>query len=280
MLHRPNYTRYRQPMHGFTLVELLVVISIIAMLLSILMPSLQKARELAKSAICMSNVKNLVLGLNMYEMEHRTFPPVYVTDRTDEPPGGWVSVGKWFWFQYADEMVGGKSLSSNCPSSTVGASDLSNEEARVLYGNYAVNMGICRFENWDTLGNNNDEYYGKPLSSESIPRLQETLLVLDHGQYSARWENADPQRCFGANKTGFGYIPGLANEDFNIFLYNQIRASAQRDAKEGRHSNKTLNIGFCDGHVEKLKATDVVVGDDKSNRTPLWRPTSKVKITY
>jgi prepilin-type N-terminal cleavage/methylation domain-containing protein/prepilin-type processing-associated H-X9-DG protein len=56
--------------HGFTLVELLVVISIIALLLSILMPSLSKAREQAKRVICASNMKQVVLALQMYSLSN------------------------------------------------------------------------------------------------------------------------------------------------------------------------------------------------------------------
>lgn len=51
---------------GFTLVELLVVISIIALLLAILMPSLQKAREQAKTVVCLSNAKQLGFSWILY----------------------------------------------------------------------------------------------------------------------------------------------------------------------------------------------------------------------
>jgi prepilin-type N-terminal cleavage/methylation domain-containing protein/prepilin-type processing-associated H-X9-DG protein len=51
---------------AFTLIELLVVIAIIALLMSILMPALSRAREQGKRAACMNNTKSLALGWNLY----------------------------------------------------------------------------------------------------------------------------------------------------------------------------------------------------------------------
>jgi prepilin-type N-terminal cleavage/methylation domain-containing protein len=70
--------RPRLAPHGFTLVELLVVIGIIALLISILLPSLSKAREQAKIVACASNLRQIGLAMQMYANENKQFvPPVY-----------------------------------------------------------------------------------------------------------------------------------------------------------------------------------------------------------
>jgi prepilin-type N-terminal cleavage/methylation domain-containing protein/prepilin-type processing-associated H-X9-DG protein len=78
MKHRSNHIAFRKvPMRGFTLVELLVVIAIIALLLSILMPSLGKARELARGIYCQANLKQSGLASNLYMIDNQDYLPTY-----------------------------------------------------------------------------------------------------------------------------------------------------------------------------------------------------------
>ena len=66
---------------GFTLIELLVVISIIALLMSILLPSLNRAREQVKTIICRSNLKDIGLAFMDYAMQNaEQLPPLGDTD--------------------------------------------------------------------------------------------------------------------------------------------------------------------------------------------------------
>jgi prepilin-type N-terminal cleavage/methylation domain-containing protein len=88
----------KKRLNGFTLVELLVVIGIIALLISILLPALQKARESAKATLCLSNLRQLGIGMQLYRQYNKDYYPpknLYLPQVGFLPPQVVTSVYVW-----------------------------------------------------------------------------------------------------------------------------------------------------------------------------------------
>ncbi|MEI6499816.1 MAG: DUF1559 domain-containing protein [Armatimonadota bacterium] len=102
-----------RPRHGFTLIELLVVIAIIAILAAILFPVFAKAREKARQASCMSNLKQIGTALVMYRSDYDEINCCYRICASNDPlannyyPIGGAGTPTDYWWAPYDASVAG-----------------------------------------------------------------------------------------------------------------------------------------------------------------------------
>jgi prepilin-type N-terminal cleavage/methylation domain-containing protein len=131
--------RHAKSAQGFTLVELLVVIAIIGVLIALLLPAIQGAREAARRTQCANNVTQLGKAVMNYESGHRGFPPMSFSwpgldgqIDVDNQPGG----GDWYdghgWYSLIAPYVGYEAWASliNYGVAFSGHPDPGNELAR------------------------------------------------------------------------------------------------------------------------------------------------------
>lgn len=90
----------RRMFRGFTLVELLVVIAIIGVLVALLLPAVQAAREAARRAQCTNNLVQLAIAIHNYEAANRVYPP-----GTIEPTGPIRNVAQGYHHNWIEQLL-------------------------------------------------------------------------------------------------------------------------------------------------------------------------------
>lgn len=123
----PSTNHNKSPKGGFSLIELLVVVAIIAVLASLLLPALSSAKEKSKSSLCKANIRQWGYALSMYLDDNDRFPSYWVRDstRADAPPSSGVILNEVlelrpYFKNLANSQAGGYLVRGgvyHCPSS-------------------------------------------------------------------------------------------------------------------------------------------------------------------
>lgn len=212
------------PIRAFTLIELLVVIAIIAILAAILFPVFGQAKEAARKAACLSNLRQIGVGMTLYGDDHDDRMP----DRRDlkavayRPWTGWPpSDPRAGWAVMVLGSYGIKAI-GQCPSAT----SRFGAEVRVSQGDAAIWM--WRFDRFDDLIPL-DNFWGKtPLQA-----------VSDLAQ---------------ANNPQAGVPEGPADAELAVDPYFPATIPSVPDSLKGRTSHfDGRNRLYLDGHAKFLK---------------------------
>lgn len=247
------YRRASQPGAAFTLIELLVVIAIIAILAAILFPVFAQAREKARQTTCLSNLKQIGLGIMMYTQDYEeTLPSSWMNNGATAAEitlvGANTATTPAYTWQYMIVPYIKNDQVFLCPSNRFSK----KENWRPIYTgtptitqplHYIPNRSVIRQLKIDGLA---------PLAS--IDRPADSVMVVEN---KSRWADATWNHAWQPM-------------DVNNIMRNWVANTAESfSADEGflQAHSKMSNFVFTDGHVKAMRPQATIWPSDLWNCT-------------
>ncbi len=252
-----------RPKTAFTLIELLVVIAIIALLISVLLPSLSRAREMAKSAICLSHLRELSHGWAAYADDNND---VVVAGRLAKISGGksnpanWYDVGNGLKYRPRWAAAMGSYVGLFAFDKPLTDADRQDYDSRIyacpVVPEWTDERNSAYGYNLQFLGNarkTNGRFHHYPVNLSAIRSTSGTVLggdCLGTAAGVARFDRR-PYENDGSDDASFGNH-GWALDPPRLTDSSDRGtgdAGSPRTALDPRHIGKA-NVVFCDGHGE------------------------------
>jgi prepilin-type N-terminal cleavage/methylation domain-containing protein/prepilin-type processing-associated H-X9-DG protein len=249
--------RTRRP--GFTLVELLVVIGIIAILIALLLPSLNGARRQARTVRCLANLRSVGNAFFMYSQQYKGTWPVAVHDLTathipinnerrwSDLLAEFVSSNKTMERETDIAQIRRDSVLWGCPEWQY-TDEYEDTYAQTVRNGYGMNYYPSYFDDFDlgklayvTAGR------GQYIRQNNWTRASQRALILDSITHVV-----STPTTFDSGGKWFPFDPVV----FGAFYVDGARHAKKGTTKMETYKRPALNALYCDGHAETISVRE------------------------